>query len=303
MSLLTLDGVSKAYKTSAGLFKSKNFLALNNVSLCVEKGELLALVGESGSGKTTLGKLILRLEKPTGGRLLFEDRDVWSFGREYTRYVGAVFQDPSSSLNPRMTVREILEEPLLVHGVRDKGDRILSALKDAGLGEEFLERKPLQLSGGQKQRVAIARAMLLEPKLLVADEPTASLDASLRRDILDLFLNMKARSVSVLLITHDIRAVQYCADQVAVLYKGRLLEWGGKEQVLKNPLHPYTRYLIQNVPAEHPSQRKKTEITDTPFQAEGACPFYHLCQERKEECLTKLREVYLDGRLVSCNIY
>jgi peptide/nickel transport system ATP-binding protein len=165
--------------------------------------------------------------------------------------------------------------------LKTENRKVLSALKEAGLGEEFLERRPLQLSGGQKQRVAIARAMLLDPKLLVADEPTASLDASLRRDILDLFLKMKAKGVSVLLITHDVRSVQYCADRVAVLYRGRLLEWGTKEQVLKNPLHPYTRYLIQNVPVEHPSQRKSPEITDTPFYSEAVCPFYHLCQERK----------------------
>jgi peptide/nickel transport system ATP-binding protein len=303
MSLLSLERVSKAYKVGAGLFKTKSFFALHNVSLRVERGELLALVGESGSGKTTLGKLILRLEKPTEGKVFFEGKDLWSYRREYTRLVSAVFQDPSSSLNPRMTVREILEEPLRVHGVKNREEKVLSALKEAGLGEEFLERGPLQLSGGQKQRVAIARAMLLEPKLLVADEPTASLDASLRRDILDLFLKMKAKGVSVLLITHDVRAVQYCADRVAVLYRGRLLEWGTKEQVLKNPLHPYTRYLIQNVPVEHPSQRKSPEITDTPFYSEAVCPFYHLCQERREECLSQLREVYVDGRLVSCNIY
>ena len=109
--------------------------------------------------------------------------------------------------------------------------------------------------------------------------------------------------MSVLLITHDVRSVQYCADRVAVLYRGRLLEWGTKEQVLKNPLHPYTRYLIQNMPVDHPSQRKSPEITDTPFYSEAVCPFYHLCQERKEECLSQLREVYIDGRLVSCNIY
>jgi len=303
MSLLSLEQVSKAYKVGAGLFKTKSFFALHNVSLRVERGELLALVGESGSGKTTLGKLILRLEKPTQGRVLFEGKDIWNYRREYTRLVSAVFQDPSSSLNLRMTVREILEEPLRVHGVKNREEKVLSALKEAGLGEEFLERRPLQLSGGQKQRVAIARAMLLKPKLLVADEPTASLDASLRKDILDLFLKMKAKGVSVLLITHDVRSVQYCADKVAVLYRGRLLEWGTKEQVLKNPLHPYTRYLIQNLPVDHPSQRKSPEITDTPFYSEAVCPFYHLCQERREECLSQLREVYVDGRLVSCNIY
>jgi ABC-type dipeptide/oligopeptide/nickel transport system, ATPase component len=151
MSLLSLERVSKAYKLSAGLFRTKSFFALQNVSLRMERGELLALVGESGSGKTTLGKLILRLEKPTEGRVLFEGKDIWSYRREYTRKVSAVFQDPSSSLNPRMTVREILEEPLRVHGVKNREEKILSALKEAGLGEEFLERRPLQLSGGKSR--------------------------------------------------------------------------------------------------------------------------------------------------------
>ncbi|WP_448583583.1 ABC transporter ATP-binding protein [Thermocrinis sp.] len=303
MSLLTVQQVSKAYKFHIGVFKSRKFFALKSVSLQVRAGEILALVGESGSGKTTLGKLVLRLEKPTEGKIFFDGVEVSNFGKEYTRYVSAVFQDPASSLNPRMSVREILEEPLMVHGYKDRERRILNALVDAGLGEEYLFRKPYQLSGGQKQRVAIARATVLEPKLLVADEPTASLDASLRKGILELFSKLRLKGISVLLITHDIRTVDYIADRVAVLYRGRLLELGTKEQVLKTPLHPYTKYLIQNIPAEHPSQRRTTQIVEAQANAEEVCPFYPLCEHKMDECKVELKEAFIDGRLVCCNIY
>jgi ATPase components of various ABC-type transport systems, contain duplicated ATPase len=303
MNLLSVQQVSKAYKLQVGLFKSRKFFALKSVSLQIKVGEILALVGESGSGKTTLGKLILRLEKPTEGKIFFDGREISNFGKEYTRYVSAVFQDPASSLNPRMSVKEILEEPLIVHKYRDREKKILYALLEAGLTEEYLHRKPYQLSGGQKQRVAIARATVLEPKLIVADEPTASLDASLRRGILELFLKLKLKGISVLLITHDVRSVEYVADSVAVLYRGRLLEMGTKQHVLKSPLHPYTKYLIQNMPAEHPSERKTLKTVDVQMYSEEACPFYPLCEYRMDECKAELREAFIDGRFVCCNIY
>jgi len=260
-------------------------------------------VGESGSGKTTLGKLALRLEKPTEGQILFDEKEISKFGKEYTRYVSAVFQDPASSLNPRLSVREILEEPLIAHGYKDRESAVLQALSEAGLSEEYLNKRPYQLSGGQKQRVAIARAMVLGPKLVVADEPTASLDASLRKGILDLFKKLKAKGIAVMLITHDVRSVEYVADSVAVLYRGRLLEWGPKEQVLKSPLHPYTQYLIQNLPVEHPSKRKVSQTLDVQDYTEAVCPFYTLCGHKMEKCKVELTEAFKDGRFVCCNIY
>ncbi|WP_448587765.1 ABC transporter ATP-binding protein [Thermocrinis sp.] len=303
MSLLVVEKASKAYKLHSGFFGTKKFYALRDVSLKVEPGEVLALVGESGSGKTTLGKLVLRLEKPTEGEIFFEGRDISKFGKEYTTQVSAVFQDPASSLNPRMSVKEILEEPLIAHGYRDRESRVLRALSEAGLSDEYLHRRSTELSGGQKQRVAIARATVLEPRLIVADEPTASLDASLRKGILDLFLRLKPKGISILLITHDVRSVEYTADKVAVLYKGRLLEWGLKDRVLKTPLHPYTKYLIQNIPADHPSQRKTPQVSEAQVEVEELCPFYPLCEHRMDECRVELREAFIDGRFVCCNIY
>ena len=235
-SLLSLERISKLFKV--GLFTKRLVWAVRDVSLSVGHGEVFSLVGESGSGKSTIGKLILRLERPTSGLIHFEGNDPLKMGREYTKLVSAVFQDPRSSLNPRMKVSEIVEEPLLVHGISQRKERVIEALQKAGLGEEFLERRPESLSGGQRQRIAIARAIVLRPKLIVADEPTSSLDMSYRAGILDLFLKLKEEGISTLLITHDLRAVERIGDRVAVLYKGRIMEMGSAQEVLKRPLHP-----------------------------------------------------------------
>lgn len=300
-ALLRVDGLTKVFKV--GLFRSKRVWALKDVSFHIERGEIFSLVGESGSGKSTVGKVILRLERPTSGRVLFEDRDIFSLGKEYTRMVSVVFQDPRSSLNPYMKVKQIVEEPLLVHSFRDRAEKVVQFLKVSGLDESFLDRKPESLSGGQRQRVAIARAIALEPKLLVADEPTASLDMSYRAGILELFKSLRERGISILLITHDIRAVERIADRVGVLYRGKLVEVGPKDVVLRKPLHPYTQYLISTMPVRHPSQRKPSPYYELPEDFEKACPFFHQCIHRLKECEDGVKEVIVDGRLVSCNLY
>ncbi len=300
-SLLEFKAVSKLF--FVGLFKKRKVWALKDVSFEVKRGEVFALVGESGSGKTTAGKIILRLEKPTEGEVLFEGKPIHIYRKEYTRKVSVVFQDPRASLNPRLRVEEIVQEPLLVHGIKDRKRRVIEALELAGLDESFLGRKPESLSGGQRQRVAIARALVLEPELIVADEPTASLDMSYRAGILELFKNLSKKGVSILLITHDIRAVQKTADRVAVLYKGMLMELGPKEEVLKDPLHPYTQYLLSSVPARHPSERKSYPQEEVVYEEGYACPFFARCEKRLDECKVRLREVALDGRLVRCNLY
>jgi len=303
--LISVESLTKVYYLKKGLFKREPLYALRGVSLKVYKGEVLSVVGESGSGKSTLGKVVLRLERPTEGKVLYRGKDAFKMGKEYTKKVSVVFQDPRTSLNPRMKVREVVEEPLVVHRVPDRKKRVLAVIKKVGLSEEVLEKKPLQLSGGQAQRVAIARAVVLEPELVVADEPTASLDLSVQAQVLELFKELNAKGIAFLFITHDIRVVEKIAHRVAVLYAGMLMELGRKEKVLKSPLHPYTRFLLESVPARHPSQRKEvTSYEEEEYEVpKEGCPFLPRCSEATEECARRVRRVEVDGRVVLCNLY
>ncbi len=302
-TLLQLNQVSKRFYFHANLFRKGFVDALKEISFSIKRGEVFALVGESGSGKSTVGKIILRLEKPTKGKVLLEDKDVFIYGKEYTKLVSAVFQDPSSSLNPYMKVKDIITEPLVVHGIKEREERVEKALELVKLDKELLNRRPSQLSGGQRQRVAIARAIVLEPKLIVADEPTASLDASVRLGILELFKVLRDRGISVLFITHDIRSVERIADRVGVLYKGVLMEVGDKDSVLGSPKHPYTRYLLENIPVKHPSQRHQVDTQESWYMEQAECPFYFMCPYRLNSCKESVREVFLDGTFIKCNIY
>ncbi|MFN3814491.1 MAG: ABC transporter ATP-binding protein [Aquificaceae bacterium] len=302
--LLEVISLSKVFRVSRGLFRSFPFYAVRDVSFWVNCMEVFALVGESGSGKSTIGKVILRLEKPTYGEVKFEGKNIFLLGKEYTKKVAAVFQDPRSSLNPYMKIEEIMKEPLLAHGIKEKEKRLKEVVRMVKLPEDLLERRPENISGGQRQRVAIGRALSLSPRLIVADEPTASLDATIRKDILMLFSELKKENISTILITHDIRAVELVADRVGVIYGGRLMEVGDKEEVLQKPKHPYTKYLLANLPVKHPRDRKMRTFEDSKACQNGnGCPFYPLCPERIKECEDSLREVYKDGRFVACNLY
>jgi len=303
--ILRVENLTKVYKVKAGFFKKKDFYALREVSLALKKGEVLCVVGESGSGKSTLGKIILRLEKPTKGAVLYRDKDIFKWGKEYTKRVSVVFQDPRSSLNPRMKIKEILEEPLIVHGIKNPKEKVLEAIRRVQLEEEVLEKRPLQLSGGQAQRVAIARAIILEPEIVVADEPTASLDLSIQEEILKLFTELNENGISFIFITHDIRVVEKIANRVAVIYAGVLMELGDKEEVLKDPKNPYTAFLLENVPVKHPRERRKeVRIEEEEYEIpDKGCPFYPRCPYATKECKESLRRVNLNGRLVACNLY
>ncbi len=303
-NLLEVQDLQKVYRIKKGFFSRKNFYALRGVTLQLKKGEILGIVGESGSGKTTLAKVVLRLERPDGGMVTFRGRNIFAQGKGYTRHVSVVFQDPRASLNPRMTVREILEEPLLVHGIDERERRVKEALETVQLGDDFLERKPEDLSGGQRQRVAIARALILEPEVIVADEPTASLDVSVQSEILDLFLELKKQGISIIFITHDIRVVERISDRIAVFYGGMIMEMGEKEGVLGKPLHPYTRFLLGNVPVRHPSERREEDFVETSQEIpQSGCPFYPRCPEVLEECQREVRRAEVNGRIVTCNLY
>jgi oligopeptide/dipeptide ABC transporter ATP-binding protein len=284
-----------------GFFKGadKYVHAVDDVSLELKRGEILALVGESGCGKSTLVLTLLGLERVTAGTISFNGRDmtfVHGAGlKEMRRHIQMIFQDPFESLNPIQTIGEIVAEPLLVHGIgKNKAERLArasQALEDAGLkpASNFMQRRPHELSGGQRQRVVIAGALVLEPDILLADEPVSMLDVSIRAEILNLLAELRqTRGVSVIFITHDLGTAAYIADRVAVMYLGRIVELGPIQQVLSNPAHPYTKALISVIPVPNPRQRHKRIILQgdppNPINLPSGCRFHPRCPVAFERC-------------------
>ena len=237
--------------------------AVDGISFTIRKGESLGLVGESGSGKTTVGRCIARVYEPTAGAIKFDGVDLSSIGkkelRTCRRHIRMIFQDPFASLNPRMTVKQIVGEPLTVHGLaagQELEDRVAGLLAEVGLDAGMMERYPHAFSGGQRQRIVVARAIALEPRVVIADEPTSALDVSIRTQVLDLLLRLQAEfGLSFLFISHDMAVIRYFCDRVAVMYRGRIVEIGETESVITDPQHPYTRALLSSVPIPDPSKR------------------------------------------------
>ena len=273
--------------------RNENFVhAVDDVDLQLHRGEVIALVGESGCGKSTLSLTLMGLEEATEGTILFEGKDITHAGQKERKAIRQriqmVFQDPYESLNPTQTIEEIVTEPLIVHGLTPKHDerreRVRRALEDSGLkpAEDYLRRFPHQLSGGQRQRVVIAGALVLEPHLLLADEPVSMLDVSIRAEIINLLADLrKSRGISVIFITHDLGTVGYFADRVAVMYLGRIVEFGTMQDVLKNPQHPYTKALLSVIPVPNPRLRKERIIlqgeTPNPIDLPTGCRFHPRC--------------------------
>ncbi len=265
--------------------------ALNGVSLSIYPGECLGVIGESGCGKSTLGKVILDLERPQGGKVLFKGREVRKLKgkdyREYRKSVQAVFQNPQSSLNPRMKAWELVVEGLKINYTLSKGELLSRAgelLRLVNLPLEVLNKYPHQLSGGQKQRIAIARALALKPEVIVADEPTSALDVSVQAQIVNLFLELQEKfNLSYLFISHSLPVVEAISDRVIVMYKGYIVEEGKNEEVFTEFAHPYTKLLISSVPGSSVSfkEAEEREVKET-----QGCPFYVRCPYRKRECLS-----------------
>ena len=266
--------------------------AVDDVDLQLRRGEVIALVGESGCGKSTLSLTLIGLEEATEGSILFEGVDITHATNQQRKKIRQriqmIFQDPYESLNPTQTIEEIVTEPLVVHGLTAKPDerreRVRQALEDSGLkpAGDYLHRFPHQLSGGQRQRVVIAGALVLEPHLLLADEPVSMLDVSIRAEIINLLADLRrARGISVIFITHDLSTVGTFADRVAVMYLGRIVELGTMEDVLKNPQHPYTRALLSVIPVPNPRLRRKRIILDgetpNPIDLPSGCRFHPRC--------------------------
>jgi len=300
--ILKLTGITKHYRSKASLFgrAGKPIVALQDLSLEVGAGEILGLVGESGSGKSTTGRLIVKLEVPDAGHIHLNGADTLKLkGKtlaDFRRNVQMIFQDPYQSLNPHLSIYDTVAEPLIIHGAGDEAGRrqtVCETLGFAGLTppEEYLNRYPHQLSGGQRQRVAIARAMVLQPAFVVADEPTSMLDASISFQIFNLLLEVRREmGVAILFITHSISAARYLCDRIAVIYRGSLMETGPADQVINNPLHPYTKALIDAQPG---FDCVEADRYDTLLAAERDpvggehCPFYSRCSQAvKETCAT-----------------
>ena len=254
--LLEVKNLNKTFVLKKGLFKKKRVYAVKNVSFSIEKGEFFSLIGESGSGKTTIARLILGLLKPDSGEIIFNGKDVLSMNRQelkgYRRKVQVVFQNPYTSFNPLMKVKDIVKEPLDIHKISTKKERIervKEVLSLVNIPEEFLERYPDQLSGGQRQRIGIARALAINPDIIIADEPVSSLDVSIQAQIINLFLKLhKEFGMTFLFIAHDINLVRHLSDRIAVLYKGEIVDYGETERVFSFPSSSFTRELINSIP-------------------------------------------------------
>ena len=297
MTVLELDDASKFFRTQTGLgallSRDQEYIkAVNDVSLQLDDGEIVGLVGESGCGKTTLGKVVMRIHELTDGEITLHGRPIEEYGRkEYFQEVQMVFQDPFKSLNPQMTVREQLAEPLKVHGHDDRKARIRESLEFANLTppDQYLDRYPHEISGGEKQRVAVARALVLDPSVVIADEPVSMLDVSIRAGVLNLFRQLaEERDVTILYISHDLATVRHICTEIAVMYLGKVMEYGPTEQICSTPSHPYTERLLSATPVADPTQDRSKVVYDQevpdPVDLPDGCFFKHRCEFATEAC-------------------
>ena len=298
--LVEVRHLKKYFPVRSGIFSriSAWVKAVDDVSFEIYPGETVGLVGESGCGKTTVGRTILRLIDPTAGEILFAGEDVCQLAtqqlRALRRQMQIIFQDPYSSLNPRMTVGAIIGEPLYVHGLargKDLDQRVRELLERVGLSPMYRSRYPHEFSGGQRQRIGIARALALQPRFIVCDEPVSALDISIQAQILNLLQDLqKEFGLSYLFISHDLNVVEYIADRVAVMYLGTLVETAPVDQLFRHPLHPYTQALMSANPVPDPTVRTKRVIlvgdVPSPLNPPPGCPFHTRCPQVMDHCKT-----------------
>jgi oligopeptide transport system ATP-binding protein len=320
-ALLEVSGLKKHFEVAGGMLSGPAAMvrAVDGVDFTIKRGETLGLVGESGCGKTTTGRCVLRLEKPTDGRITFEGKDITGMSegelRSVRRRMQVIFQDPYASLNPRMPIGEIIAEPLKVHGiVKDKVKRearVKELLSQVGLLPQHAKRYPHQMSGGQRQRVGIARALAMEPSLIVCDEPVSALDVSIQAQIINLLEDLqKNLGLTYLFIAHDLSVVRHISDRVAVMYLGKIVELADRKALYEDPLHPYTKALLSAVPIPDPRLEAKRERTvlrgevPSPLNPPSGCVFHPRCPIAIERCsaeIPPLREIK-PGHWAACHL-
>ena len=318
-TVIRLENVTKIYESQRAFFKSagKKIVALNQISLNIKKGEIFGLIGESGSGKTTAGRLIVKLEDPTAGKLFLGNREIISLKgkslQDFRARVQMIFQDPYQSLNPQLSIYDTVSEPLTIHklgNTESRQETVWEAMHAVGLSppEDFLARFPHQMSGGQRQRVAIARAVILKPEFIVADEPTSMLDASISIQIFNILLELRQKlDATLLFISHSLAAARYLCDRIAVVYRGNLVEMGPGEDVIQNPKHPYTQALIDALPTYAQGgivQRYGTLLREErEASATAGCPFFCRCaMAHRSKCSLERPPIKEEGnaRSVAC---
>ena len=315
-NLVEVSHLKQYFQINTGMFSSKPLKAVDDVSFDIRRGETLGLVGESGCGKTTVGRTLLHLYKPTGGEVRFEGQPVRTRAEinEFRKKATMVFQDPYSSLNPRMTVSDIIGEPLDIHKLyanrQEREERILELMDRVGLNSEHASRYAHEFSGGQRQRIGIARALALNPKFIVCDEPVSALDVSIQAQVINMFDELQDEmGLTYLFIAHDILVVRHISDRIAVMYLGKMVELADAKEIYEHPLHPYTRSLMSAVPQPDPKvarANKRIVLTGdipSPLNAPSGCPFRTRCPQATAACaeaMPEFREV-APGHFAACH--
>lgn len=318
-TLLRVEDLKIYYPVAGSGFGKKEFVkAVDGVTFEVKKGELFGIVGESGCGKSTLGRGVCKLENLTSGHVYLDGEDITEYNdrrmRSIRKKVQMVFQDPYASLNPRMSVFDIIAEPLLVHHLyQDKADlekKVLDLLHRVGLDDYHANRYPHEFSGGQRQRIGIARALAVEPSLIIADEPVSALDVSIQAQVLNLLNELKHDlDLTYIFVAHDLSVVEYISDRVGVMYLGNFVEVGEKEKIYSNPMHPYTQALLSAVPVPDPTAKRERILLEgsipSAHKPPTGCKFHTRCPKCMECCKTQAPERYEvdDGHYVYCHLY